>query len=78
MVHQVNYCAASNKNKTIQIRHQLRVDINRQFKSQTKPSNICCDIVVMKNLNIDYYSTNDSLPNDELIAFGEVKHSLNW
>lgn len=69
-----SYCEAKKDDHTIQIRHQLRVDIFKQFKSQTKPSNICCDIVVMNNLNLDTYSTNDSLPNDELIAFGEVKH----
>lgn len=69
-----SYCLAQNKSRSIQIRHQLRVDISKKFKSQTKPSNVCCDIVILEDTNIDQYGTSDALPNDMLISFGEVKH----
>lgn len=69
-----SYCIAVKNNSSIQIRHQLRVDIKKKYQSQTKPSNICCDVVVMDDYNIDHYGTSDALPNYNLISFGEVKH----
>lgn len=69
-----SYCLAQKNSKSIQIRHQLRVDIAKKFKTQTKPSNICCDIVIMEDNPIDHFSTSDALSNDLLISFGEVKH----
>ena len=69
-----SYCRGEKNNYTIQIRHQLRVDILKKYNRQTKPSNICCDIVIMEDENIDSYNTSDSLPNDRLISFGEIKH----
>lgn len=69
-----SYCVARKGREEIQIRHQLRVDIAKKYVSQTKPANICCDIVVMENTDISHYKTYHSLPNASLIAFGEVKH----
>lgn len=69
-----SYCKAKKNNRIIQIRHQLRVEIMRQFRKQKKPANICCDIVIMEDTDIDHYNTNTALPNNYLISFGEVKH----
>ena len=69
-----SYCLAEKDGKEIQIRHQLRVDIQKRYKKQKKAANICCDIVIMHNANLDGFRTYHSLPNGKLISFGEVKH----
>ncbi|MBK7143607.1 MAG: hypothetical protein IPH75_16210 [bacterium] len=71
-----SYCRAQKGLETVQIRHQLRVDIAKRYPTQKKRSNICCDVVIMRDVNIDHYSTDSSLPNQELISFGESSTCL--
>lgn len=57
-----------------QIRHGLRVSTKHHKNKNASPANIVCDIAIIKNVNLESFKTNDALPNDQLISFGEVKH----
>jgi hypothetical protein len=57
-----------------QIRHGLRVQTKYNSPKNKFSANIVCDIVVMRDLVIDHYTSSTALPWDQLIAFGEVKH----
>lgn len=69
-----SYATCHKDERIRQIRHGLRVQTYSYRQTNTNSANIVCDIVVMKDLNIDDYSTDSALPNDEMVAFGEVKH----
>lgn len=69
-----SYFTCEKENFKYQIRHQLRVATRAYKITNHHNSNICCDIVIMKNIDVENYSTNTALPNKELISFGEVKH----
>ena len=55
-----------------QIRHQLRVATRADDGSGS--ANICCDLVIIDDLDLSAFSTFSALPNSNLISFGEVKH----
>lgn len=57
-----------------QIRHQLRVNTKAYRSKNEKPANVCCDIVVTQDVEMGHFFTKDSLQNEDLISFGEVKH----
>ncbi|HSR89073.1 MAG TPA: hypothetical protein VLK22_01560 [Candidatus Udaeobacter sp.] len=57
-----------------QIRHQLRVSTKAHRDKNLYRSNICCDVVIMNDVDLESYSTDTALPNKDLISFGEVKH----
>lgn len=69
-----SYATCEKSGEIIQIRHQLRTATKYQKEKRKKPANICCDIVVMQDIVINGYGTEDSLPNRYLLSFGEVKH----
>lgn len=67
-------CTSPDGSEIIQIRHQLRV-ATRFHKEGTFPrSNVCLDVAIIKDLSIDHLDTDDHVPNDHLVAFGEAKH----
>ena len=69
-----SYFICDKDGKRCQIRHQLRVT-TRAYKEKNKyDSNICCDIVILDDVDLNDYSTDRALPNVNLISFGEVKH----
>lgn len=58
-----------------QIRHQLRVSTKaHSFRDNEHPANICCDIAIIKDTDLQNYSTDQAVPNSILLSFGEVKH----
>lgn len=57
-----------------QIRHGLRTHTKSYNPNNKKSANIVCDIVVMEDICIDYFTSEMALENEFLIAFGEVKH----
>ncbi|TPD67281.1 hypothetical protein [Flavobacterium microcysteis] len=58
-----------------QVRHQLRISTKSDNSRLSHSANICCDISIIEDNNdLDFYSTDDALPNGQLISFGEVKH----
>jgi len=69
-----SYAVCKKLGETCQIRHQLRVSTRAYKKTKKFRANICCDIVVLNDINLDFYSTDDAVENSELISFGEVKH----
>ncbi|MGZ0017751.1 hypothetical protein [Yeosuana sp. AK3] len=69
-----SYALCSKDGNSCQIRHGLRTHTKYHKDTNSKSANIVCDIIIMENINIDYYSTDTALPNENLIAFGEVKH----
>jgi hypothetical protein len=60
--------------ESCQIRHQLRISTKHEKKNRIRPANICCDVVVINDIGLESYSTDQSLPNNHLISFGEMKH----
>lgn len=70
-----SYAFCSKGDEECQIRHQLRVATKSYKTDDNKyPANICCDIVILKNADLSLYSSDQALPNNHLISFGEVKH----
>lgn len=72
----INYSFANcTKNgNSCQIRHGLRIYTKSHKYNNTLPANIVCDIAVIEDINIEAYSSESAIPNENLIAFGEVKH----
>jgi len=69
-----SYAVCEKDTKKCQIRHGLRVNTRSYRHNNKHPANICCDIVIIKDVQLDYFSTDDAIANEWLIAFGEVKH----
>ncbi len=69
-----SYALCSKDDNTCQIRHGLRTNTKSYDFRYKKSANIVCDIVVMEDVDIDGFSSDSSISNDLLIAFGEVKH----
>jgi hypothetical protein len=69
-----SYALCEKDGSKCQIRHQLRVSTKSYKTNNKKNANICCDITILKDVDLEFYSTSDALPNDDLISFGEVKH----
>lgn len=66
-----SYALCQKDSEQCQIRHNLRVNIKKHFK---KRANICCDISIINNLDLNNYSSDDAIDNVHLKSFGEVKH----
>jgi len=69
-----SYALITYEDYTFQIRHQLRISTKSHNIRLHYNANICCDISIIEDNDLSYYSTDDALPNDQLISFGEVKH----
>lgn len=57
-----------------QVRHQLRISTKADNHKLYHSANICCDISIIQDNDLSLFSTEDALPNNQLISFGEVKH----
>lgn len=69
-----SYALCIKGEKRCQIRHQLRVS-TRSYNTKNKyRANICCDIAIIEDIDLSFYFSDASVPNDSLISFGEVKH----
>ena len=73
-----SYALCFKGQEVCQIRHQLRVSIISRGKRQRYPSNICCDIAVIGDLDLSSFSTDDAVENKDLLSFGEVKHMSGY
>ncbi len=69
-----SYALCQKGNNSCQIRHGLRTHTRYHKETYGRSANIVCDIVIMENIDINYYTTDTALPNKFLISFGEVKH----
>jgi hypothetical protein len=58
----------------VQIRHQLRVATRHHKQGQRPSANVCLDVAIINDLDLEAFTTTDYLPNDELVSFGEAKH----
>lgn len=68
-----SYAICSMVNNSCQIRHQLRVS-TKSNNARDNDANICCDIVILKDIDLQFYNTETAVPNESVISFGEVKH----
>lgn len=59
------------KRQSIHIRHQFRVGIRHNYSSS---ANINLDVAVYKEKDLKGFTSDDFLPNSDLISFGEAKH----
>lgn len=69
-----SYALISLNDLQFQIRHQLRISTKSDTDNLYHSANICCDISIIKDNDLSLYSTDQPLPNEQLISFGEVKH----
>jgi hypothetical protein len=69
-----SYAQCTKEEQVCQIRHGLRTHTKSYDSRNNKSANIVCDIVIMKDTDINNFSSDTALSNDLLIAFGEVKH----
>lgn len=69
-----SYVICEKDDQSCQIRHQLRICTKTYKERNRHRANICCDVVIIENLDLEDYSTDNAIPNDDLISFGEVKH----
>ncbi|HCY77477.1 MAG TPA: hypothetical protein DHV28_16295 [Ignavibacteriales bacterium] len=68
------YVIVRKRHLSYQIRHQLRISTYSEKKERDFNANICCDISIIKDEDLSYFKSDESIPNDWLISFGEVKH----
>ena len=64
----------SPQGEIFQVRHQLRVATHHYESERWPPANICLDVAVIQDVNLDGYSANDYVLNSALLTFGEAKH----
>jgi hypothetical protein len=69
-----SYVSCEKGENKCQIRHQLRVSTKAYSSTNKYPANICCDVSIIKDIDLQFYSTNNAVPNKDLISFSEVKH----
>jgi hypothetical protein len=68
------YALCTNGDQSIQIRHGLRVATHFNRQEFEHSANIVLDVSVIKDVDLSEYESNDALPNESLITFGEAKH----
>ena len=70
-----SYAVAQKKNRTVHIRHQLRVATKAHRRNKKRLyANVCLDVAVTRPVDLSSYKTYYALPNWALITFGEAKH----
>lgn len=69
-----SYAVCTKGEKICQIRHQLRVSTKSHLRKNKYPANICCDIAIIHDSDLQYHGTDDGVSNEKLISFAEVKH----
>lgn len=67
-------CSKDGEND-IEIRHQLRVS-TKHYRGGYPLANVCLDVAVVQvdPGDLDYFGTDDAVPNNMLVSFGEAKH----
>jgi hypothetical protein len=70
------FARASKDGVAIQIRHQLRVATryHHAILFEDVAANICADVAIIKDMDLSNMKTDEFIPNEALIAFGEAKH----
>jgi len=69
-----SYAVCTKDGKERHVRHQLRVATRYHKSGQKKPANVCLDVAVIEPLDVSGFSTDDYVPNSQLVSFGEAKH----
>jgi hypothetical protein len=68
------YASCTRHKQVIQIRHQLRVATKHYLPTNRYPANVCLDVAVIVDCDLESFTTKTPLPNDKLVTFGEAKH----
>lgn len=70
------YARAEKDGIAIQIRHQLRVATHAHSGARFADvvANICADVAIIKDMDLASMKSDDFIPNNDLISFGEAKH----
>lgn len=68
------YFRCERSGEVVEIRHQLRVATRFHEDGQRPPSNIVLDVAVIVPSDLSAYDTDQAVPNELLITFGEAKH----
>lgn len=69
-----SYAIIEMEEQTLQLRHQLRISTLAHKERQAYNANICCDISIIEDNDLSMFTTDEAVPNDWLVSFGEVKH----
>lgn len=69
------YARCEKEGEVVQVRHQVRVSTHHYRPTRgAPPANVCLDVSVIRNINLNDLGTNDAVPAAELVTFGEAKH----
>jgi hypothetical protein len=69
-----SYVECVKRGHRVQVRHQLRVATYFHEPPKKPPANIVLDVAVVRQFDDTAYRTDDALPNEALVTFGEAKH----
>ena len=67
-------CSSPDGKTVVQIRHQLRVATRHNRPGQSPRANMCLDVAVIKDGDLEGFSTDDHVTNENLVSFGEAEH----
>lgn len=69
-----SYVECTKGKERVHVRHQIRVATKYYNAGERPPANVCLDVAVLKPMDVSAFSSDDFMPNDRLITFGEAKH----
>lgn len=69
-----SYAQCEKGEKRCQIRHQLRLATKTHKSKNNYPANICSDVAIIDDMDLSNLLSDESVPNNRVISFGEVKH----
>lgn len=69
-----SYAILETAGQKLQLRHQLRISTVAHKRRQVYNANICCDIAIIEDNDLSMFGTDEAVPNEWLVSFGEVKH----
>ncbi len=69
-----SYVVCRKGTKEVHIRHQLRVATRAHCPGMKFPANVCLDVAVIEASDLATFASDDFVPNEKLISFGEAKH----
>jgi hypothetical protein len=69
-----SFIRCSKEQREVHIRHQIRVATSHYRVGQRFRANVVLDVAILEPAELDWMETNDYIPNENLISFGEAKH----
>jgi hypothetical protein len=68
------YALCTKGENKVQVRHNLRVATKHHKRNLPYPANVVLDVVVINDVDLSRFKSDDFVDNRDLITFGEAKH----